>query len=177
MSAPNDQPGAIALEVAALGNEVMASFTKFITSGKIPNHSMENILGHISITTSVLTDLGTTINNHVNVCYISDDVIRPTCESCKTDLTKLLVLFKEASEKGMWEREGTLGGKPVTAEVDPWILIDFALSTTEPSHEFWSRVVATPYGLVALRDTVNYKIFKELNRRSVLHNHFGTHSY
>jgi len=64
-------------------------------------------------------------------------------------------------------REGTLGGNPVTAEVDPWFLFNLALGGNEKSADFWARLEDTRYCLVALTDTIKYKIFKELNKQSV----------
>lgn len=167
MAASADHPGDFVLEVANIGTEVVTSFTKFITSRKVQERRMENVLACVSITTSLLLDLGSTINKHEKDVYINDDVTRATCETCKADLKKLLVLSKEASENGMWIREGTLGGKPVAAEIDPWFLFNVGLGGREKSAEFWNRLEATRYSLVALTDTVKYKIFKELKERYV----------
>jgi len=167
MAAPHDQPGAFALEVAGIGREVVKAFTKCITSRMIQERHMETILATLSITTSILTDLGTTINKHAKDVYINDDVTRPTCETCKESLEKLLVISKEASESGIWMREGTLGGKSVAAEIDPWFLFNVALGGREQAAEFWAGMETTRYSLVALTDTVKYKIYKELNQQYV----------
>jgi hypothetical protein len=165
MESTSDLPGAFVLEAAAVGTEVIASFTKIITSRKIQERQLENILATVSITTSLLTDLGTTINKYKNKVYIGGDVTGATCETCKADLEKLLVLSKEATEKGLWLREGTLGGKPVAAEVDPLFLFNVGLGGHKKSADFWMKLNATRYSLVALTDTVKYKIFKELNKQ------------
>jgi len=168
MATPNDQPGAFALEVAGVGREVVKAFTKCITSRMIQERHMETILATLSITTSILTDLGTTINKHAKDVYINDDVTRPTCETCKENLQKILVISKESTESGIWMREGTLGGKPVAAEIDPWFLFNVALGGREQAAEFWAGMETTRYSLVALSDTVKYKIFKELNEQNRL---------
>ena len=154
--------GDFVLEVANLGKDVVTSFTKFITSRKVQERHLETILASVSITTSILLDLGTTINQHEKHVNIADEVTRPTCETCRVDFEKLLVLSKEASESGMWIREGTLGGKPVAAEIDPWFLFNIGLGGREKAAEFWKRMEATRYNLVTISDTLKYKIFKEL---------------
>lgn len=156
------------LEVANLGQEVIASFTRFITTRKIQERRLENTLATLSITTSILTDLGTTINKFNKDAYIEDEVTRPTCETCKADFETLLVISNEAGERGIWVREGTLGGKPVSAEIDPWFLFNVGLGGPAQSAEFFNRLDATRYSLVALTDTVKYKIFKVLKEQDRL---------
>jgi hypothetical protein len=98
-------PGSFVLEVAKIGDEVVRSFMKFITTRKIQERRMESILATVSITTSILADLGATINKYWKDVYIEDDVTRPTCETCKTDLETLLLISKEVGERGIWLRE------------------------------------------------------------------------
>lgn len=167
MEASTESPGAFALEVAALGRELQTTFTKFITTRKVQERRMESILATISITTSLLTDFGEFIDEHAYVDYINDDVTRPTCQTCKADFETLLVMTKEAAEQGMWRNSGVLGGKAVTAEVDPWFLFNVGLGGKEKSADFWARIEATRYSLVALTDTVKYKIYKELDNALV----------
>lgn len=100
MAASVTRPGDFVLEVANLGQDVVSSFTKFITARKIQERELENILATVSITTSILTDLGSTINKYDKDAYIEDEVTRPTCETCKTDFEKLLVISNEAGERG-----------------------------------------------------------------------------
>jgi hypothetical protein len=165
MAVSDTRPGDFVLEVANLGQDVVASFTKFITTRKIQERELENILATVSITTSILTDLGSTINKYDNDAYIEDEVTRPTCETCKADFEKLLVISNEAGKRGIWVREGTLGGKPVSAEIDPWFLFNLGLGGPVKSGEFFNRLDATRYSLVALTDTVKYKIFKVLKEQ------------
>lgn len=167
MEASTESPGAFALEVAALGRELQTTFTKFITTRKVQERRMESILATISITTSLLTDFGEFIDEHAYVDYINDDVTRPTCQTCKADFETLLVMTKESAEQGMWRNSGMLGGKAVTAEVDPWFLFNVGLGGKEKSADFWARIEATRYSLVALTDTVKYKIYKKLDNALV----------
>jgi hypothetical protein len=155
-------PGAFVLDVAAIGTEVTTAFTRFVTTRKIQDRRMETIVATLSITTTLLKDIGITVNKYVNDVIVDDDVTRPTCETCKTNFEKLLVIAKEAGEKGIWGREGTLGGKPMTAEIDPYFLFDMSLGGRQESAEFFKRLESTRYSLVALNDTIKYKIFKVL---------------
>lgn len=165
MATSNPPPGAFVLEVARTGEDVVRSFMKFITTRKIQERRMESILATISITTSMLADLGNLINQYSTDVYIEDDVTRPTCQTCKADFETLLLISNEAGEKGIWLREGTLGGKPVSAEIDPYFLFNVGLGGQVKSAEFFQRLDSTRYSLVALTDTIKYKIFKVLKEQ------------
>jgi len=101
MAAPDKPPGAFVIQVANLGTEVVVSFTKFIDSRRMQDQQMENILATLSSTKSILAQLGTTINKYKKEVYIEDEITRPTCETCKADLEKLLVILKEADKSGI----------------------------------------------------------------------------
>ena len=112
MASPITSPGHFVLEIASLGQDVVTSFIKFITTRKIQERELENILVTISITTSILLDLESTINKYEQEVYVEDEVARPTCETCKADLEKLLIISKEAGGRGIWVREATLDRSP-----------------------------------------------------------------
>lgn len=114
------------------------------------------------MTTSLLLELGNFVNEHREEVYIGDEVLRPTVQTCKADFEKLQVMTREATENGLWIREGTLGGNLVTAEVDPWFLFSVALGGREEGTKFWGRLDSTRYSIVVLQDTIKYKIFKEM---------------
>lgn len=90
---------------------------------------------------------------------------RPICETYKTDLEKLLVISTEAGKRGIWVKEGTIGGTFVSAEIDHWFWFNVALGGPRQSVDFFKRLDATRYSLDALTDTVKYKIFKVLDEQ------------
>ena len=61
--------------------------------------------------------------------------------------------------------EGTLGGKPVSAEVDPYFLINVGLGGQVQSADFFNRLDTTQYSLAVLLNTIKYKIFKVLKEQ------------
>jgi hypothetical protein len=82
--------------------------------------------------------LGTTIIKYANEFPVSDKVVRPVVESCKTTLGKLLLLMNEAISPGVWKTEGTVAGQTVATETDPWFLITMGLGGKEAAREFVS---------------------------------------
>lgn len=165
MAEATNNPGAFVLEVAEVGKGVLATFTEYVLSRKVQDRRLETMLAIISITTSLLKDLGSTLNTYQNVVHIKDEVTRPMCETCKNDFEKLTAMSKEAKEKGMWITESQLSGQSVATEVDPWFIFNVALGGPEKGEQFLSRMDATRFGLVALNDTIKYKIFRELDRQ------------
>ena len=153
------------LRVADLGNTVVTTFTKFITSGKVHDKRLESMYATLSITASLLTELGTTMKKYENDVPIKDDITRPTCEICKADLEKLLALLQEAIKNGNWVTGGTLGGKPVSTALDPFYLFTVALGGGSAAQEFNYRLSDTRKGLLQLIDAVRYTIFKKLDQQ------------
>lgn len=163
--AANQRPGAFVLEVAELGKEVLSNFTKYVLSRKVRDHRLETLLANISITTSLLVDLGSTINKYENDYHVKDGLTRPTCETCKADFEQLIVLANIAKEKGGWITEGALGGQSTATEVDTFFIFDITLGIGEKSMQFWARLNESRQMLDALNDMIKYKILKELNQQ------------
>lgn len=166
--AANQRPGAFVLEVADLGKEVLSIFTKFVLSRKVRDHRLETLLANISITTSLLVDLGSTINKYENDYHVKDGLTKPICETCKADFEQLIVLANIAKEKGCWITEGVIGGKSVATEVDTFFIFDITLGIGEKAMQFWTRLNETRGTVDALNDMIKYKILKELNQQNRL---------
>ena len=166
LSAVMDNNGAadFVLIVADLANTVVTTFTKFITNGKLCDKELESMFATLSITASLLSELGTTMKKYEEDVPIKDDITRPTCEICRRDLEKLLDLLQEAIKNGNWVTIGTLGGQPVSTTLDPLYLFTVALGGSKAAQEFTSRLGDTRRGLLQLIDAVKYTIFKKLNQ-------------
>jgi hypothetical protein len=167
MSVAN-RPGGFVLEVAELGKEVLSTFTQFVLSRKVHDQRLETLLATISITTSLLVELGSTINKYENDYHVKEEIFRPTCEICKADFEKLLEISRIAKEKGGWITEDPVGGQSIATEVDPWFVLNVPLGHGEKSNQFWSRLHITRQRIDALNCTVRFKTFKELDRQNRL---------
>ena len=165
MPAVNPRPGTFVLEVAELGKDVLSTFTQFVLSRKVVDHRLETLLANISITTSLLVDLGSTINKYQNEYHVKDEITRPTCQTCKEDFEQLIAMSKVAKEKGGWITESAAGGQPIATEVDPFFVFNVTLGRGEKANQFWWRLNQTRQKLVALNDTIKYKVFKALNEQ------------
>lgn len=165
MAAVNPRPGTFVLEVAELGKDVLSTFTQFVLSRKVLDHRLESLLANISITTSLLVELGSTINKYQNEYHVKDEITRPTCQTCKEDFGKLIAMSKIAKEKGGWITESPAGGQPIATEVDPWFIFNVTLGQGEKANQFWWRLNQTRLNLDALNDTIKYKVFKALNEQ------------
>jgi hypothetical protein len=152
------------LKVADIANTVVTTFTKFITSGKVHDKKLESMYATLSITASMLAELGTTMKKYEKDVQIKDDITRPTCEICKRDLEKLLALLQEAIKNGNWVTGGNLGGRPVSAALDSMYLFTVALGGREAAENFNFKLGETRTGLLQLTDTVRYTIFKKLDQ-------------
>lgn len=167
MAAAN-RPGGFVLEVAELGKEVLSTFTQFVLSRKVHDHRLETLLATISITTSLLVELGSTINKYENDYHVKEEIFRPTCETCKADFDKLLEISRIAKERGGWITEDPIGGQSIATEVDSWFVLNVSLGHSEKANQFWSRLHITRQRIDALNCTVRFKIFKELSRQNRL---------
>lgn len=165
MAEASQRPGAFVLEVAELGKEVLSSFTKFVLSRKVLNRRLETLLANISITTSLLVDLGSTIKKYEYDYHVKDSLTRPVCETCKANFEQLIVLSNIAKEKGGWITEGAVGGKAVATEVDTFFIFDISLGIGEKSTQFWSRLDEIRSTIASLNDLIKYKIFKQLDQQ------------
>ncbi len=165
MAVPSSCSGDFVLDVAKIGQSLMTSFTKFITYRKVQDRRLENLYATLSLTTTTLTELGTTINKYENDFHIKDEAFRPICETAKANLEKFLILINEGICSGVWKNDGTLGGQAFTAEVDPWLLITVSLGGREQAKNYWKSLDDTRDSLLELNDIVNYMILKTLNKK------------
>tara|TARA_R110002060_G_scaffold71215_1_gene79816 strand:- start:370 stop:867 length:498 start_codon:yes stop_codon:yes gene_type:complete len=163
MAATSTHPGDSILAIGETGKTLMASFTKFITYRKVHDRRLENLYATLSLTTNMLTELGTTINTYENDFHIKDEVTRPICETAKINLERLLVMVNEGNANGVWIRDGTIGGVAVTAEIDPWFLITIALGGREEAKMYWKSLDDTRDTLLELNDIVKYRILNTLS--------------
>lgn len=165
MGTTNEHPGDFILEVASTGASLMTSFTKFLTYRKVSDNSLENLYATISITTSLLRELGSTINDHEKEFPIKNEITKQTVQNCKDNFDKLLVFINEAVTQGVWKHDGTLGGQTVTSEVDPWFLITIGIGGWEEAEKFWKSLNDVRDTLLRVKDTVKYMILKELKQK------------
>ena len=163
--AANQRPGAFVLEVAELGKEVLSTFTKLVLSRKIREFRLETLLANISITTSLLVDLGSTINKYEHDYHVKNELTRPACETCKADFEQLILLANIAKERGQWITEGVPGGQSTATEVDPFFIFDITLGIGEKSMQFWARLDESREMIDALNYMIKYKILKELDQQ------------
>lgn len=168
MATVNQRPGTFVLEVAELGKDVLSTFTQFVLSRKVADHRLETLLANISITTSLLVELGSTINKYQNEYHVKDEITRPICQTCKEDFEQLIAMSKIAKEKGGWITESPAGGQPIATEVDPWFVFNVTLGQEEKANQFWLRLNLTRQTLGALNDTIKYKVLKALNEQNRL---------
>lgn len=165
MPATSDHPGDFILDVAKVGQKLMTSFTKFITYRKVQDRRLENLYATLSLTATVLTELGTTINKYENDFRVKDEAFRPLCETAKANLGKFLVLINEGISSGVWKNDGKLGGLAFTTEVDPWLLITVSLGGRELAKNYWKSLDDTRDSLLELNDIVKYMILKNISQR------------
>jgi len=138
MASTNTNVGTFVLEVADSGKALVKAYNKLIAYRKVQDRRLETLSWTFTSTTKYLTELGTTITRYANEFPISDDVIRPVVEPCKIALEKLLLIMSEATASGVWENQGTVAGKTVVAETDPWFLITMGLGGKEEARVFVS---------------------------------------
>ena len=155
--------GDFILDVANTGNSLMTAFTKLLTYRKVSDNSLENLYATISITTSVLRDLGDTIHKHENDFIVKGVIIRPITQKCMENFDKLLCFV--AVSQGIWKHDGMLGEQTVTSEVDPWFLITIGIGDWEEAERFWKSLNDVRDTLLRTKDTVKYIILKDLKEK------------
>ncbi len=166
MVAQTERPESFVLEVAELGKSLMSAYTRFIIYRKVRDPRLEILYATLSITSSMLTDLGTTIKKYENEFNFKDVVTQSICQQCKTNFERLLVMINEGnSNKGIWMNDGTIGGESVTAETDPWLLIMIGLGGEEATKAFWKSLDNTRDSLIELNDIVKYTILNSVKER------------
>lgn len=167
MAATNVHPGDSILAIGETGKALITSFTKFITYRKVHDRRLENLYATLSLTTAMLTELGTTLNKYENDFRIKEEVTGPVCETAKLNLERFLVMVNEGISNGVWKNDGTIGGQTISAEVDPWFMITMALGGREEAKAFWKNLDDTRDTLLELNDIVKYQILKSLSDRLV----------
>jgi hypothetical protein len=165
MATASERPGGFILEVANTGASLMTSFTRFLTYRKVPDNNLENLYATISITTTLLREFGSTINEYKKEFPIKPDITKPITQKCKENFDRLLVFVNEGNSQGIWKNDGTLGGETVTAEVDPWFLITIGIGGLEEAEKFWKSLNDARDILLRLKDTVKYMMLKALNQK------------
>ncbi|KAH9222694.1 hypothetical protein DL95DRAFT_518262 [Leptodontidium sp. 2 PMI_412] len=168
MAATNVHPGDSILAIGETGMALITSFTKFITYRKVHDRRLENLYATLSLTTAMLTELGTTLNKYENDFRIKEEVTGPVCETAKLNLERFLVMVNEGISNGVWKNDGTIGGQTISAEVDPWFMITMALGGREEAKAFWKNLDDTRDTLLELNDIVKYQILKSLSDRNAL---------
>lgn len=170
-----EQPGAFLLEVANIGTELNAAFTKFISYRVVHDRRLENLYATLDITTGALRRLGTSLNSHALDFQMQDDVTRQLAEKAKANFVALLTMAKEATaEGGAWKSEGTINGQNIVTEVDPWLLITMAVGGNEKAKDFWSGLDDTRDDLVEMEHVVKYMILKTMEEKLVHYNSSNT---
>lgn len=165
MAAPRSRPGDFVLDVAKVGQILIASFTKFITYRKVQDRRLENLYATLSLTATSLVELGTTINKYENDFRVKEEAFRPLCEIAKANLEQFLVLINEGISSGVWKNDGKLGDQAFTAEVDPWLLITVSLGGREQAKNYWKSLDDTRDSLLELNDIVKYMILKNISQK------------
>jgi hypothetical protein len=165
MLTTNEHPGDFILDVASTGTSLMTAFTQFLTYRKVSDSSLENLYATISITTSVLRELGVTINKHEKEFLVKDKITKPITQKCKDNFEKLLVFVNEAVSQGIWKHDGMLGGQSVTSEVDPWFLITIGIGGWEEAEKFWKSLNDVRDTLLRTKDAVKYMVLKALKEK------------
>lgn len=163
MAATNKSPGDLLLTIGQTGKALISSFTKFITYRKVHDRRLENLYATLSLTASVLVELGASINKYHNDFHVKEEVYRPVCETAKSNFELLLRMVQEGNATGVWKNDGTIGGQAVSAETDPWFLITMALGGREEAKLYWKSLDDTRDTLIELNDIVKYQILKNLN--------------
>ncbi|KAL2074718.1 hypothetical protein VTL71DRAFT_8497 [Oculimacula yallundae] len=168
MAATTAHPGDSILAIAETGKVLITSYTKFITYRKVHDRRLENLYATLSLTTNMLTELGTTLNKYENDFRIKNEVTGPICETAKVNLEKFLVMVNEGISNSAWKSDGTMGGQTITTEIDPWFLITMALGGREEARVFWKSLDDTRDTLLELNDIVKYRILKSLSDKNAL---------
>lgn len=96
-----EPPGGLILEAVDFGASLMLSITEFLTYRKVPGNSLLGLYATISITTDLLRELGTTINEYESKFPGKCDLVKPVVKTCKENFERLLVVVSEGTVKGI----------------------------------------------------------------------------
>jgi hypothetical protein len=94
-----EPPGGLILEAVDFGASLMLSITEFLTYRKVPGNSLLALYATISITTTLLRELGTTINEYETKFPGKCDLVKPVVKTCKENFERLLVVVSEGTAK------------------------------------------------------------------------------
>jgi hypothetical protein len=96
-----EPPGGLILEAVDYGASLMLSITEFLTYRKDPGNRLLALYATISITTDLLRELGTTINEYETKFPVESDLVKPVVKTCKENFERLLVVVSEGTAKGI----------------------------------------------------------------------------
>jgi hypothetical protein len=96
-----EHTGDLIIEAVNAGASLMLSITKFLTYRRALDNSLLILYATISITTTLLYELGTTINEYETIFPIKNDFVKPAVKMCKENVERLFVVVKEGTAKGI----------------------------------------------------------------------------
>jgi hypothetical protein len=124
------RPGDLILGAANTGASLMLSITKFLTYRNVPENGILVLYATISITTTLLRELGTTVNEYDTTFPVESDLVTPVAKTCKENFDRLLVVVNEGTAKGIC-KSNSLGARFMDA------------SSLAMFHSSWNTLIPT----------------------------------
>jgi hypothetical protein len=147
--------------VANQGTELVASITRYLSSIPTPVYILEDLVGIVGVTSSLLTSLDAALIRCQNPFEERPSFVRPLCQDVFAAFQELSKKAEEAMEKKVFEPNDS---DLVRASRFAWFEI---VGNEKKAVALRSSLAVEKYRVRVLIDAVNYKRLKDLDIKYV----------
>jgi hypothetical protein len=147
------------LQVAVFGASVVTTLRTLSSSYSSAEQKVKDLSSDISLTASILTSLGNTIQEYEYDLHFKEHQFRPAKEACERNFQRLRKALKEA------KRSDDRGGK--AKSLTAWDKLMFALGGEDEIKGLVVSIETSKSTLQLLLDSVNLLVLKRLSKKFV----------
>jgi len=157
--------GASILQIAYFGASLVTTLRMLSKSYSSAEQKVQDLSSDVSVTSSILTSLGTTIEEYDYQLHFKEDNFRPAKEACERNFLRLRKALKEAKRN----EYAKVKGKGKDKSLSPWDKLMFALGGEDEIKGLVDSIETSKSTLQLLLDSINFLILKRLSKKYVHH--------
>lgn len=154
------------LGIAGVGVSITTTLYRFTQSYKLADRKVESIVTTVSVTSSILTELGNATKEHpgdlqkLNRWALFSDTIA----ACKRDFELIATAIGDARKRGATIQDQPKMRKDGKGKATPWQKLKWAIGEEKDVDDLLNSLERSKSNLQLLLDASNYDILRKLEK-------------
>ncbi len=145
--------------IAAFGIQIVKTLTTFINVYRSAEQRIQNLTADIALTSSILKEIGETIDTYEKECRLTVENFIATRDTCQRNFNVLIVALKVV------KKESTSNRVVQVKELDLWVKLKHALGGEQELKDLVASIETSKSNLQLLLDSLNFAILRSLREK------------